>query len=192
MISKRQLPLMAGLLACILAGPAPAKDRPFLDSVDPMQETRDRAGEYVWKESEVELPAFPTEQGLLEFDVDKVDDPFRYFIDTASLELSDDQVLRYTLVIRSERGGENILYEGMRCATAEYKIYAFGSPKRMTFQRAAPDTPWKDIMAERQQRHHRDLFDFYLCLHNTPREKEEILQAITSPRPTRMEEFYAE
>ncbi len=183
--------LGVGLFIVGLAGGLQAQERPFLDEVDPMQATRERAEEFEWQESRAGLPEFPRPEDLLEFDVDKAEDPFRYFIDTASIELGEDQVLRYTLVIRSERGGENIFYEGMRCETLEYKVYAYGSPSRKVFQRA-PDSGWQDVRAERHQRHHRDLFDFYLCLHGMPRTKDQVLDAITRPGSNVIEEFFAE
>jgi hypothetical protein len=39
-------------------------------------------------------------------------------------------VVRYTAVIKSPSGAANISYEGMRCKTSEYKVYAYGARNR--------------------------------------------------------------
>ena len=49
-------------------------------------------------------------------------------IDPASVSLGGDGVTRYTLVVRTVRGVVNVSHEGMRCPTAEWKMYATGRP----------------------------------------------------------------
>lgn len=45
-----------------------------------------------------------------------------YFIDGSTISVGADQVIRYTLVIVSSSGAQNISYEGMRCLTAEKRV----------------------------------------------------------------------
>jgi hypothetical protein len=52
---------------------------------------------------------------------------FRYFVDTGSLSVGADRVVRYTLVARSPGGAENVTFEGLRCS-GEYRVYAVGRP----------------------------------------------------------------
>lgn len=51
---------------------------------------------------------------------------FRFFVDAATLSVSDDGIVRYVLVARSPGGVDNVSLEGMRCATSEVRIYALG------------------------------------------------------------------
>lgn len=74
-------------------------------------------------EQEAALPEFPVASGLVEF---PVDGPMRVLIDRGSLQLGADQVVRYTLVVRSPSGAETISREGVRCAKPEFRVYAYG------------------------------------------------------------------
>lgn len=50
---------------------------------------------------------------------------FQYFIDSASISVASDRIVRYALLARSPDGAENITFEGIRCPS-EYRIYAVG------------------------------------------------------------------
>ena len=75
-----------------------------------------------WAESTITLP--------LTFSVDKLQtfelgqrSALTYGIDPNTLSVGADGVVRYVLVARSERGALNVLYQGLRCQTAEVKTY---------------------------------------------------------------------
>lgn len=95
-----------------------------------------------WQENPTQLPAFPKPQELLEFYVGPASD-FRFFIDQASLGVGSDRVVRYVLVARSPSGAQNISYEGMRCESASYRIYATGR-RDGTWTKAREDR-WRPI-----------------------------------------------
>jgi hypothetical protein len=78
-----------------------------------------------WAESAVVLPSQPKDRDLVRFDVSRLSRN-AFFVDSASLSVGDDGVVRYTLVIESPSGIRNVSYEGMRCSTAERRVYAFG------------------------------------------------------------------
>lgn len=76
-----------------------------------------------WKESTVPPP--PT------FDAARVvllDMPrhmsVRLGVDPATIRISDDGIVRYVMVALSPGGTMNASYEGIRCLTAEVKVYA--------------------------------------------------------------------
>lgn len=71
------------------------------------------------------LPAFPQEKTLLEFEVAELRS-YRFFVDSATLSVGRDGVVRYVLVARSEGGARNVSYEGLRCDTKQYRRYAIG------------------------------------------------------------------
>jgi len=76
-----------------------------------------------WQEQHVQPPATFKVEGLQTFDV-SVGSSLIYGIDPDTLSLGGDGVVRYVLVARSPSGALNVLYEGIRCQTAEMKTYA--------------------------------------------------------------------
>lgn len=116
------------------------------------QEERD------WKESEVKLPAWPSNESMVEFVVSGATS-FRFFIDSASLSVGEDGVVRYTLLARSPAGVSNLSYEGIRCATGIFKIFAFGNDGRWSPQR----NEWKPIGYQTAQRWHSVLRSHFFC-----------------------------
>ena len=76
-------------------------------------------------EDKLVLPPSPKRANLIEFEVGATA-ALRYLVDAASLSVGEDGVVRYALVARSPSGVENVLYEGIRCATWESKLFATG------------------------------------------------------------------
>jgi hypothetical protein len=112
-----------------------------------------------WKEGEVRLPAYPKDGALVQFFVSGATS-FRFFIDPASLSPGNkDGVVRYTLIARSPSGFANVTYEGIRCATGSYRIYAIGNDGRWS----ATDSDWRPIEAKSVQRWHNELRRNYFC-----------------------------
>lgn len=85
----------------------------------------DESEEKPWAEIDVQLPAFPEKGNLIPFLVGSVSDK-QFLIDEKSISVGSDGVIRYTLVVVTEAGAQNISYEGMRCSTRERRLYAFG------------------------------------------------------------------
>jgi len=112
-----------------------------------------------WSEIEVQLPVFPEQGNLVQFQVGAVSDT-KFMIDGASLSVGSDGVLRYTVVVESSSGARNISYEGMRCATAERRYYAFGQPDK-TWSKAKSNQ-WVRIRGTTNN-HHVELFTTYFC-----------------------------
>jgi hypothetical protein len=78
-----------------------------------------------WTEIEVQLPAFPQKEDLVGFKVGAANNT-QFQLDSKSLSVGTDSVIRYTLIVVGPSGAVNISYEGMRCATVERRYYAFG------------------------------------------------------------------
>lgn len=112
----------AVLLCALLAnGPALAQG-----AADPTYvEENEGFVEEQWKESQVSLPAFPAEADLVEFYVGPTQTS-RFFVDSSSLSVGQDGVIRYTLVTKTAGGATNVVHEGLRCATREKRLYAIG------------------------------------------------------------------
>ena len=114
-------------------------------------------------EVSVALPAYPAEQRLIEFFVAATSE-FRFFIDSASVSVGRDGVVRYTLVARNPAGADNVSFEGMRCNTAEVLIYALG--RDGGWVRRAGE--WRSIEGSRVQRWHNALYREYFCPQKEP------------------------
>lgn len=76
-------------------------------------------------EDAVTFPAPPVDRDAVPFDVGGRDEsPLRFAIDPKSVSIGKDNVVRYTVLITSKTGARNVNYEGLRCDTAERRIYA--------------------------------------------------------------------
>lgn len=166
---------------------AAERERPMVDEIEAPAPYEEGAP---WKETDIQLPPDPRDQDLIEFHVDDPERRFTYFIDKRSLRVDPDGVVRYTLVIESQRGVRNLAFEGLRCHTREFKVYAYGSSKGKMRPRKAPQ--WKAIKEERFSRVHRDLHHYYLCepTINKPLDRDEIILALKGVVDIRKIDFF--
>ena len=119
----------------------------------------DEFDEKPWAEVEVQLPAYPNDASLIPFRVGSVEDT-QYFIDADSLSVGEDGVVRYVAVVISNAGARNVSYEGMRCSTAERRLYAFGRADG-TWSKAR-GAQWLRIRGG-SNNHVVELFSSYFC-----------------------------
>jgi hypothetical protein len=117
-------------------------------------------GKTPWQEIEAQLPAAPKPENLREINVGAAS-PNRYLIDITSLSLGEDGVARYTIVARSPYGAETVNFEGMRCASAERKIYAFGR-KNGSWSRNRY-AKWEPVKLTAQIHHAKAMYEDFLC-----------------------------
>jgi hypothetical protein len=111
-----------------------------------------------WREIEVVLPALPQQKDLLPFFVSSASS-VQFYIDSASLSAGADGVVRYVLVARSAQGAQSVSFEGIRCSTSEYRIYATGGSGGWL----RSTSPWRPIAPRAIQRWHNELRDEYFC-----------------------------
>jgi hypothetical protein len=137
-----------------------------------------------WQEIATRLPAVPTEGDLIPFYVSPTT-TFSFAIDANSLTVDSDGVLRYVLVSRSASGAQSISYEGIRCASGEFKLYAFGHPDG-SWGRSRRDK-WQTIVEQTSNRQHAALSKDFFCENKTiSGSAEEILRKMrTRPPSTR-------
>lgn len=113
--------------------------------------------------AEFKAPAYPRDRDLIEFYVAATND-FRFFIDPASVSVHDGGEVRYTLVARSSAGAQNVSYEGIRCHSAEWRLYAIG--RDGGWGGRAGD--WRPIQPRSVQRWHNALLREYFCPQREP------------------------
>lgn len=88
-----------------------------------------------WKETEVPPPPAFDVNKLVVFDVSP-NSQLVYGVDPATIQISaKDSLVRYVMVATSASGARNVMYEGIRCSTGEFKTYA----------RASPDGKWSHV-----------------------------------------------
>ena len=151
----------AALLVCVAVHVAPAagqlippvRSDAFKSDWEEANEARN------WREQDYSLPAYPKEENLIEFFVSAAS-CFRFFVDADSLSVTDDGVVRYTLVARSEGGAENVSFEGIRCSAGTYRIYATGHRGGTWSPRP---TEWRPIDPKSVARWHQALRREYFC-----------------------------
>lgn len=113
-----------------------------------------------WQEIQAELPAYPKPDNLVPLDLGKTI-AHRFYIDTTSLALGADGVMRYTAVIKTTGGATNVTFEGMRCETREQKLYALGRSDG-TWVRPR-ESKWRRIEIRELVPYHNVLYREYFC-----------------------------
>jgi hypothetical protein len=152
----------------LLAGAAACAQSHFEEDFDDKEKP--------WQEVQIQLPAAPLTENLLPFYVSATATQ-AFAIDAKSVTAGPDGVIRYTLVARSPQGATNISYEGIRCASFEKKLYAFGQPDG-SWSRSRRDQ-WEGISTGSPNRQHAALAKDYFCLEQTVAGKaEEMIERI--------------
>lgn len=152
-MSLARVRALAPLFLLFISGLAASQADPPKSDWERQQEERD------FTEAEITLPAAPKGE-LIEFVVSAASN-FKFFIDPRSLSVGADDVVRYTLVARGPSGAETVSYEGMRCKSGTYKVYAFANGGIWSRSRGNPD--WRPIEAKSVQRWHQALRRQYFC-----------------------------
>lgn len=110
-------------------------------------------------EPAVSLPPIPKDQDLLRFDV-VPRTALEYFVDSSSISLPGEGIVRFTVVARTESAA-NVSYEGFRCITREHKIYARASRDGVWV--AVKDPGWAVISDRTTPMYRRELYWNFLC-----------------------------
>lgn len=170
-------PLFFLLSAFILISSAQVfADDIFGESTDNFEYTGEKK---VWIEQKYTIPVYPENDNLLPLNV--VSEQFKYFLDPVSLSVgSDDEVVRYSIVVVSRSGVRNVFYEGIRCDTKEYRTYAYGSG-------AGPfremSSGWRQIRSFGSHRYRVNLVRGPFCKgESVPEKIENIIQELKSTR----------
>ena len=151
---------LALLLWAALCGPASAAKGPA-DYEMILQRTSDREmDEKPWAEIEQQLPPAPRAENLVPIYVGPMTE-HNFAVDRESVSVSADGVVRYTLVVTSSAGAKNISFEGIRCATGERRLYAFGRSDGSWSK--ARNNQWVRIEDNSLNRHHAALYKEYFC-----------------------------
>jgi hypothetical protein len=122
-------------------------------------------GKKPWQEIESMIPPYPRPEDLVQFEGGAASQ-HRFFIDSKSLSVGEDRVVRYTLLVRTAGGTTNVSFEGMRCDTHELKYYALGQADGSWVRARNPQ--WRRLETQSINRHHYVLYADVLCFGNVP------------------------
>jgi len=125
----------------------------------------DRQG--TWVENKVDtLPPLPQDSNLLPFEVSG-NTPLQFSIDRNSLSVGSDGVVRYTVVVTSPSGARNVNYEGIRCDTYEWRLYAGLNADHDDWDRTVAND-FKRIENGALNAYQAALYQDYLCANKIP------------------------
>lgn len=131
-----------------------------------------------WVELQAQLPDYPKEENYLPFFVSATTEN-KFYVDGKSISVGEDGVIRYTLIVRTSGGANNVTFEGMRCATSENKLYGFGRSDG-TWSKAR-FSKWKEIEYKDVNRQHHVLHDDFFCQGSVPvKSAEDAVRALKS------------
>ena len=121
--------------------------------------------DYVWKEDGSGIPDYPENNDLLEVEGPAAYRNYQYLIDGKTLLVGGDGVVRYSIVIRSSSGSDNVMFEGLRCNTAQVKIYAYGSTDTQDRKVFTPkaNSAWKALRSSGVSGYSDNFAKSYFC-----------------------------
>ena len=149
----------------------------IVDSITGMdkfkQNEYDESIEVPWVEIETLVKKLPEDGDLVQLPIDKLatnNPPLELFVDLKNIALSDkDHVARSWFVVRSGQGAYNGTYEGIRCATGEYKVYAYANPTRSKPLRVVKMPKWRKA---RKGSYREEMMRDYFCDYTSPKSQE--------------------
>jgi hypothetical protein len=122
-----------------------------------------------WTEQRVStLPPLPQPANLLPFDVSE-HTQLDFNVDSKSLSVGQDGVIRLTVVITSPQGARNVYYEGIRCATFEWRLYAAANEDGTKWDRGV-ENAWSRMGRGGANSYQSTLYSDYLCANKMPAE----------------------
>jgi hypothetical protein len=98
--------------------------------------------------------------------IDMPESTLRFGVDPASVTVTSDGIVRYVVVATSASGAVNALYEGIRCSTAETRLYARHNPD--TGWVPVKDGEWRPLHEARPTRHSLAIARGGACLGSGP------------------------
>ena len=111
-------------------------------------------------EQNVPPPPYPEDSNLTEFYL-RGQTSNRFFIDTSSLTVGTDRVVRFALVIRTPEGTQTTTFSGLRCSEREWKDYAYGRSDQTWSTDSAPQ--WRRIQDVGFNNYRGTLYNDFLC-----------------------------
>jgi hypothetical protein len=153
-----------------------------LDSFSQDYEYNEGVKEFVWKEGEgqYKFPPYPKTMDLFKVEGPVNYSQYDYLVDVKNLSVSADGVVRYSLIIRSSSGVDNVLYDGLQCNQQTLKHYAYGSTDTEGKKKwiAKSTVQWTSWSSSGINAYSSILARHYFCGQNGNLTRQEIIQNI--------------
>lgn len=134
-----------------------------------------------WREVEAPpAPAFSLE-GLIPLELPRT--ALRFGVAPATIAVGADGIVRYVVVASSSTGAVNAMYEGIRCATGQYRVYARHNPGSGWV--IARDSLWKSLQEAQLPRHSLTIARTGVCVGHGTQSATQIARDLRSPVDTR-------
>jgi hypothetical protein len=111
-------------------------------------------------EVQTPFPEFPKPENYLPLQVNMTTS-FTFYVDAKSVSVGKDGVVRYSLIARSTEGVLNISFEGIRCSTRQFRVYAYGRPDNTWSE--ARISQWQPIPPDTRNAQRAVLYGDYFC-----------------------------
>ena len=134
-------------------------------TADPADENDPDAPRF-WEETQVKIPTAPPSKDLKPFYVSP-NTPLTFAIDANSIAFGKDEVIRYVIVITSPAGAKQVTYEGIRCETHEWRLYATMQKDDQWVK--TPNSRWQAVRSNSYNRYHSALIQDAFCENSIPR-----------------------
>jgi hypothetical protein len=163
----KRFALVAGCVAAgVLLGACSSSKQPSNKDDSSYVYLLDRKGK--WTEDKLtSLPPLPQPNAkLLPFDVSN-STQLTFGIDPNSVSVGNDGVVRYTVVITTPNGERNVNYEGIRCDTYQWRLYASLNADHDGWDQTVAND-WDRIEKGTLNAYHSALYADYLCADKMP------------------------
>jgi hypothetical protein len=118
--------------------------------LSPVAHAQPAVDEPEWTETQVPPPSAFDVKKLVPVEVPG--SSLTYGVDPASIQISSkDGIVRYVMVATSASGALNVMYEGLRCSTGEFKTYSRFLPEGEW--RPVADAQWKSVFGNMPSKH---------------------------------------
>ncbi len=135
-----------------------------------------------WREAEAPPPPALRTTGLIPLDIPR--SALRFGVDPASVAIGSDGIVRYVVVATSSTGTVNAMYEGIRCTTGEFKMYARYNPGSGWARTQGLE--WLPLQDQQHSRHTLAIARNGACLGRAPnRSPAQIQRDLRAPADTR-------
>lgn len=167
----------AAASALLASGAVLAQAPPALDGAERERPAR--------AERPVAYPAAPADRDLLAVKLPVLTD-FRFLVDTRSISIEPNGIVRFSIVTQSPAGARTVTYEGLDCPNRERRVYAYGRGNDGWAE--AKPSEWQRF-SPRNQNYWAVLYNEIFCPEATPvrsvREGIDALRLGAHPRASR-------
>jgi len=145
---------------------------------DPLESGVDPFAPMVFKEGATAMPLNPPNKATIQPFYVSQQTIFKFAVDTDSILIGNDGITRYTVIITSPNGNNQVQYEGIRCDSSQWRLYG-------TFENGAwkenPLSSWNPIKDHTPNRYQAALAQGAFC--NLASQEKNIKAIINSLNP---------